>query len=231
MGVPLNDRQVVSTPRACRGSLENSGNAPGVVDISDPMPGAVESWALVDAGGGTDASTLDTLIIEGIALAANESSEVIFDVVVAEVPDGTVMTNIAVFSAPPDEDQGELVAPPVFISNVGGDGDGDSGDGDGDGDGDSGDGDGDSGDGDGDGDSGDGDGDGDSGESGSETGDEGGTTGTEVGDSAETDTGETGPGVNLDGEGCNCASEPPRHAGGLALLALLALRRRRRSLA
>jgi MYXO-CTERM domain-containing protein len=202
--------------------LANNGDVAGVVGIDDTMPSQVESWMLIDDGGGTDASTAQSLIIDAIALAAGESTDVVFDVVIAPGTEGTDMINVAGYDAPPDGGSGAFEALPVPI--VGGA----PGDGDGDGDGDPGDGDGDPGDGDGDpgdGDPGDGDGSGGSGEDGSTTGEPGDGTGS---------TGIWPGGLNPE-TGCSCASEPasptPTALGLLALawLGMGGSRRRRHS--
>ena len=101
--------------------VENSGTAPGTVTISDDIPMGVASWQLVDAGGGVDKSTADTLVVEGIALAPGQSTEVVLAVVLADVPDVTTIVNIAEF-ADDEGGAGELAAPPLVVRR---DGDGD----------------------------------------------------------------------------------------------------------
>jgi MYXO-CTERM domain-containing protein/uncharacterized repeat protein (TIGR01451 family) len=179
--------------------LANTGDVAGVVSLDDTMPSQVESWTLIDDGGGTDTSMGMNLSIEMIGIAAGESTDVIFDVVIAPGTEGTNMINVAGFDAPPDGGSGAFEASPVPISGgAPGDGDGDPGDGDGD-------------PGDGDGDPGDGDGSGGSDEDGSGgsdgSGDGGGTTGLFSGAPPE--------------PGCSCTSEPVAPAPGtLGLLAL-----------
>jgi len=191
--------------------LQNDGNAPGTVNLDDPMPDEVASWTLIADGGGADQSTPDTLLIDGIVIAPGAASEVVFDVVLADAPDGTKLINIASYEAPPDN-SGVLVAPPVVYGSVGGDGDGDTGDGDGDtGDGDTGD-DGD-GDGDGSGESGEGGGDGSSDENGDGNDSHG--TGDDAGIS------------DADGCGCLTADRAPLPAAWM-LLGLAVVGRRRR---
>jgi MYXO-CTERM domain-containing protein len=195
--------------------VANNGDVPGVLAIDDPMPSQVESWMLIDDGGGTDTSTATNLIIEALAVAAGESTDVVFDVVIAPGTEGTNMFNVAGYDAPPDGGSGAFEAPPVPISG------GAPGDGDGDGDGDPGDGDGDPGDGDGD------PGDGDSGEGSGDSGEDEGSTGVPSDDGGTTGLFSGGPAP----DGCSCASEPssPTPAAlGLLALAWLGLGARRR---
>lgn len=102
--------------------LANTGTAPGLVEIEDPMPAEVEAWALVDAAGGTDASTESKLVVEKIPVLPGKSAAVRFDVLLGDAPDATSMVNAASFDAAPDGDQGTLTAPEVVIRR---DGDGD----------------------------------------------------------------------------------------------------------
>jgi hypothetical protein len=102
--------------------LQNSGNADAVVDLDDPIPPEAASWTLVDAGGGTDQSLADTLVVVDIALAIDASTDVVFDVVIADVPDGTVMSNTAAYAVEPGGAADSLTAPDVVIANAGGTG-------------------------------------------------------------------------------------------------------------
>lgn len=96
--------------------LENTGTAPGVVSITDVIPAEAASWTVVDDAGATNASTMNELIVQGITVAPASSEDVVLDVVIRDVPDGTVMNNVCAFDATPDGDAGMLVAPPVVIS-------------------------------------------------------------------------------------------------------------------
>ncbi|MCA9682530.1 MAG: DUF11 domain-containing protein [Myxococcales bacterium] len=193
-------------------TLENSGNAPGLISVEDPIPAEAEpgTWTLVDAGVGVDASTADTLIVTDIALDVGESTQIVFDLTIADVPDGTVMVNIADWSAPPKGGMGQLVAPPVPISNpAAGDTTTDGGDTTTDG-----------GDTTTDGDS--------SGESGSD-----GSSGTDSSADGNDEVSADGTTGGIDGdEGCNCKSDGNGSRGAplLLLLALAGLRRPRRRL-
>lgn len=98
-------------------SLVNQGNAPGTVDLEDPIPPEFESWSLVDAGGGVDLSLEETLVVEDIAVEVGGSTAVVVDMILAEVPDGTQVVNVANWAAQPDEGEGQLFAEPVVVVN------------------------------------------------------------------------------------------------------------------
>jgi len=103
--------------------LANTGTAPGVVTMTDMVPAQATSWAVVDLAGGVDASTVDTVIVQDIPVAAGSFAEVLFDVVIADVTDQTPMANTASFDASPEGDLGSVTAAPVLI-RVDGDDDG-----------------------------------------------------------------------------------------------------------
>lgn len=107
--------------------LENSGNAAGTVALSDPIPPQAASWMLVSSGGGTDVSVGNTAAVVGIPLAVGGTAEVVIDIVIDDVPDGTVVSNVAEYAAQPGTAQGYLVAPLLVVSNRGGNGSGTSG--------------------------------------------------------------------------------------------------------
>jgi len=90
--------------------VENTGTDAGVVDVNDPIAPEIASFALVSAGGGTDASTPNELVVQAIPVAVGGSSDVVFDAVIGVVPDGTVLSNVATFDATPDGDSGDLAA-------------------------------------------------------------------------------------------------------------------------
>jgi MYXO-CTERM domain-containing protein/uncharacterized repeat protein (TIGR01451 family) len=187
-------------------TLENTGSADGVIDISDPIPAQAASWFVVDVGNGTDASTIDTFVVNDISVTAGTTETVAFDLVIDNVAPFTFMSNTADWDASPEGGMGTVSAPGVIIQAAGdgdGDGDGTTGDGDGDGDGTSGDGDGTSGDGDGtsgDGDGTSGDGDGTSGDGDGTSGDGDGTSGDGDGTSGDGD-GSSGDGDGTSGDG------------------------------
>ncbi len=204
--------------------LENTGSATGIVKLEDVVPAEAASWMMIDAGGGVDASTMDTAVIEDIVVPESESVDVIFDVVVADVPDETAMANVAVYDASPEGDAGDIVAPDVIIrrdgdedgafdndDNCPDDANADQGDADGDGVGDV--------------------CDDDEGETGGEetegpTTDSGsGETGSDGGSGTGDGSGGQGDG---DGSGCGCVGGSASGLGAGLGLALLLVRRRRR---
>lgn len=100
--------------------VENSGTAPGSVTLSDDIPPGVESWQLVDAGGGTDKSMGNTLVVEGLALLPGQSTDVVLTIVLADVADLTAVVNVAEL----DDGKGggaELTAPPIVVRRDGDD--------------------------------------------------------------------------------------------------------------
>ena len=99
--------------------LDNGGTAPGVVNINDPIPAEAASWTLVDAAGGVDMSNATTLIIDAINVPAGSWADVVFDVVLAEVPDETTMSNVASYDATPDGDSGTMTAADVIVRRDG----------------------------------------------------------------------------------------------------------------
>jgi len=99
--------------------LHNTGNADGTIALTDPIPPQAASWVLVDAGGGVDASAGDTLVVVDLPLPVGATADVVVDVVLDDVPDGTVVSNIAEYVAEPGGVQGSLVAPLVVVTNTG----------------------------------------------------------------------------------------------------------------
>ena len=66
--------------------LVNTGTAVGVVSVTDAIPIEASSWQLIDAAGGSDASNANTLVVNGITVAAGASKDVVFDVVIDAAP-------------------------------------------------------------------------------------------------------------------------------------------------
>ena len=102
--------------------LENTGTADGTANIDDTIPAEAASWAIVDDGGGVNGSTATSLVVSDLVVPMGASTDVIFDVVLAAVPDETTMYNVAYFDALP-HDSGMIVATGVTIRR---DGDGDT---------------------------------------------------------------------------------------------------------
>lgn len=123
--VDVNDDGIASPGDTVRYGvrLANSGTAPGIVTMTDTVPAQAASWTMVDLAGGVDASTADTVVVQDIPVDAGLFAEVLFDVVIADVPDETAMTNTASFDAAPEGDLGAVTAAPVLI-RVDTDGDG-----------------------------------------------------------------------------------------------------------
>jgi len=99
--------------------LSNTGNADATVALSDPIPPQAASWTLVDAGGGVDASAAGTLTVTDLPLPVGATAEVVLDLVLDDVPTGTVMSNTAQYTAAPGGIHGSLVAPLVIVTNTG----------------------------------------------------------------------------------------------------------------
>jgi uncharacterized repeat protein (TIGR01451 family) len=99
--------------------LHNTGNTDGVVALTDPIPPQAASWTLVDAGGGTDASAGDTLAVVDLLLPVGAMTDVVFDLVLDDVADGTAVSNVAEYAAEPGPIGGFLVAPLVVVSIAG----------------------------------------------------------------------------------------------------------------
>lgn len=102
--------------------LENTGNADGVVAVSDPIPPQAASFTVVDTAGGVDQSVGITVSVVDIPLGVGDTADVVVDVVLDDVPDGTAVSNIAEYTAEPGGVHGFLVAPLVVVANAGGSG-------------------------------------------------------------------------------------------------------------
>jgi uncharacterized repeat protein (TIGR01451 family) len=100
--------------------LENTGNADGVVAVSDPIAPQAAGFTLVDAGGGVDQSAGTTVHVVDIPLGVGDTADVVIDVVLDDVPSGTTMSNVAEYTAAPGGVHGFLVAPLVVVENAGG---------------------------------------------------------------------------------------------------------------
>lgn len=97
--------------------LENTGTAPGTVTLTDEIPAEASSWALVDDGGGTDMSVGNTVVVADLTLLPGQQTDVVIDVVLADVPDLTPMNNTAALAG----DGGDvlLVAPEIVVRRDG----------------------------------------------------------------------------------------------------------------
>ena len=90
--------------------LQNDGQAPSAVSVEDPMPAGIVAWQMVNAGGGADTSDAATLRVRTLPVPAQGSVDIVFDVLLGEVPDHTPLENVAIFDATPDGDEGLLVS-------------------------------------------------------------------------------------------------------------------------
>ncbi|MEZ4380001.1 MAG: MYXO-CTERM sorting domain-containing protein [Nannocystaceae bacterium] len=103
-------------------TLENAGNAAGVVSLSDPIPAEAASWAAGELCGGALVDKADAFEVTDIPLAVGESCGLTFTVVVGEVADETPMDNTATATLGNGIDT-PLVAPTATLrSDVDGDG-------------------------------------------------------------------------------------------------------------
>ncbi|MBI2897479.1 MAG: thrombospondin type 3 repeat-containing protein [Deltaproteobacteria bacterium] len=103
--------------------LANTGTSGATVDVTDPIPPEAASWALVADGGGSDVSVPGELRVDQVLVPVGASRDVVFDVVLDDVPDGTVVSNVATYSPPVEGGNGgSLTAPDVTVRR---DGDGD----------------------------------------------------------------------------------------------------------
>jgi len=86
--------------------LDNDGDEPATTDVVNALPGEIASWLVVDDGGGIDVSSPTTLQLQDVEVPAGSTTTVIVDAVVDDVPDMTVFTNTATWSAPDEGGQG-----------------------------------------------------------------------------------------------------------------------------
>ncbi len=99
--------------------LKNTGTDAGGVNVLDSIPLQAASWSVVDAGGGTNASNANQLDVQNVFAIVQGSADVVFDMVIADVPDQTVISNVAMFDATPDGDQGTLEAADFIVRRDG----------------------------------------------------------------------------------------------------------------
>lgn len=99
--------------------LRNTGTDVGTVNVVDPIPPQAASWSMVNTGGGTDASNANQLVVQNIFAAVQGSADIVFDMIIADVPDQTVISNVATFDGTPDGDQGTLAAANFIVRRDG----------------------------------------------------------------------------------------------------------------
>lgn len=101
--------------------LENTGKAAATLDLTDTIPAEAATWAPGAACGGMLVADPQVFHVTGIGVAPLAACDATLTVTIADVPDGTLMNNTAVYDAGP-AGVGEFAAPPVTIRR---DGDGD----------------------------------------------------------------------------------------------------------
>lgn len=107
--------------------IENTGNEEGTIDITDSIPSQfASSFNVVSTAGGVDSSSPAAgVVIQNLNVPVGESRDIIFDVVLAQVPDRTEWINVANYSKPPQGGaSGQLTSEPSVIVRFDLDGDG-----------------------------------------------------------------------------------------------------------
>lgn len=80
--------------------LENTGNETGTVTLSDEFSDAFESWVLVSNDSGTQNTAASGLELNNVVVEPGESVKIVVDAVIADVEDGTVVSNTASWTRP-----------------------------------------------------------------------------------------------------------------------------------
>jgi uncharacterized repeat protein (TIGR01451 family)/MYXO-CTERM domain-containing protein len=96
--------------------LVNVGTAPGIVDVVDDIPAAFASWTLVEAAGGTDASTSTQLVVQDVPIAVDGSADIVLDAVLADGTEGETVVNHVDYDATPDGNVGRIASPPFDVA-------------------------------------------------------------------------------------------------------------------
>jgi uncharacterized repeat protein (TIGR01451 family)/MYXO-CTERM domain-containing protein len=99
--------------------LNNTGTDAGTVKVIDPIPSAAATWSVVNAGGGMNFSTPTQLEVRNVSAGVQASADIVFDMIIKDVPDQSVISNVATFDATPDGDQGTLTAPDFIVRRDG----------------------------------------------------------------------------------------------------------------
>ena len=102
--------------------LVNGGDGNADVDLELPLPPEAASGAVVTTAGGVNTSSSFVLSVSGVPVDAGASALVEFDVLVADVPDGSQMEVELDYVVQPEGALGHLLADPATIHR---DGDGD----------------------------------------------------------------------------------------------------------
>ncbi|MDX9721979.1 MAG: MopE-related protein [Myxococcota bacterium] len=105
-------------------SLRNSGNEQGSVSVTDAIPAQAASWNFISTSHGSNASSGNTLRVNNIVVAPLGMATIVFDVVIANVPDETWMYNSFTWSAPLEGGAGGSAAASGVLLRRDRDGDG-----------------------------------------------------------------------------------------------------------
>jgi uncharacterized repeat protein (TIGR01451 family) len=97
-------------------TLRNTGNEPATVELSDIIPPQAEDFDVLSHSSGTNSSAGGVLRIESMSVPAGGSATVVFDVLLGDVPDKTLMRNTASWSQPLEGGSaGSVSATPVTV--------------------------------------------------------------------------------------------------------------------
>ena len=96
-------------------SMVNGGSGNAVLDVVDVISTAFSSWEVVSTGGGVDESTADTLRVSGIPVPTGGVAQIMFDAVIGEVPNATIIDNVASWHVPENDTVGQLFAPSMQV--------------------------------------------------------------------------------------------------------------------
>ncbi len=102
--------------------LVNEGTGNANVDVVFPIPPEAAAGAVVNAGGGTNASSGQDLRVLGVPVDSGGTAVIELDIEVGDSPDGTLMEASANYTVQADGHNGMLIADDVLIRR---DGDGD----------------------------------------------------------------------------------------------------------
>ena len=99
--------------------LQNTGHAPAEAVLTDAISPAVIRWSFVGVPPGVNTSDAANLHLGGIVVPLNGAVDVVYDAVVAAVPDETLLANTAHFDATPGGDVGDLPADDFLVRRDG----------------------------------------------------------------------------------------------------------------
>ncbi len=99
--------------------LENTGGAQGTATVTDTIPMGMLPGAVTAPAGSVASWVASTLTVSNVVVAAGGHEDIWVDVVIDDVPDGTILTNTALCDASPDGDVANVVAPDVVVTNDG----------------------------------------------------------------------------------------------------------------